>query len=104
MVGAWRFDGSCASGTVSAPAPSFGFHCCAPAGLLVSSHSKPKRILKKSLSHLAGLVVHAPSSPLEMVSPPRPVPKLLVQPMPCSSILEASGSRPPYTLGSAAPW
>src|SRR5476651_879482 len=100
MVGAWRFDASCASGTVLAAAPSLGFHCCAPAGLLVSSHSKPKRIVKKSLSHLTGLVVHAPSSPLEIVSPARPDPKLLVQPKPCASIPEASGSRPPYTLGS----
>ena len=37
--GAMRFDGSCASGTVPAPAPPFGFHWCAPAGLFVSSHS-----------------------------------------------------------------
>ncbi len=39
IVGGCRFDGSCASGTVPAPAPSFGFHWLAPAGLLVSSHS-----------------------------------------------------------------
>ena len=33
------FDGSCACGTVPAPAPFFGLHWCAPAGLFVSSHS-----------------------------------------------------------------
>ena len=44
IVGAWLFDGSWASGTVPAPAPSFGRHWCAPAGLLNSSHSWPNRI------------------------------------------------------------
>ncbi len=39
MAGAMRFDLSCACGTVPAPAPPFGVHWCAPAGLLVSSHS-----------------------------------------------------------------
>jgi hypothetical protein len=39
IIGAWRFLGSCASGTVLAPASPLGFHCWAPAGLLVSSHS-----------------------------------------------------------------
>lgn len=39
IVGAWVFDASCASGTVPAPAPSFGRHWWAPAGLLNSSHS-----------------------------------------------------------------
>ena len=34
-----RMDASWASGTVPAPAPSFGCHWWAPAGLLVSSHS-----------------------------------------------------------------
>ena len=38
-VGACRTDGSCGAGTASAAAPSFGFHCLAPAGLSVSSHS-----------------------------------------------------------------
>ena len=40
-----------------APAPFFGFHWCAPAGLLVSSHSKPNRFLKKSLFHRVGVLV-----------------------------------------------
>ena len=39
IIGACRFFGSCASGTVPAPAPPLGTHWCAPAGLLVSSHS-----------------------------------------------------------------
>lgn len=39
MVGAWVLDASWASGTVPAPAPSFGRHWCAPAGLSNSSHS-----------------------------------------------------------------
>ena len=37
--GACFLAGSWASGTVPAPAPPFGVHWCAPAGLLVSSHS-----------------------------------------------------------------
>ena len=39
IIGACRTFGSWASGTVSAPAPSFGCHCWAPAGLWPSSHS-----------------------------------------------------------------
>ena len=39
IIGAWRLDGSCASGTVSFAAGSLGVHWCAPAGLFVSSHS-----------------------------------------------------------------
>jgi hypothetical protein len=39
IIGACRFEGSCASGTSVAAAGSFGFHWCAPAGLFVSSHS-----------------------------------------------------------------
>ena len=39
IIGACRMFGSWASGTVSAPAPSFGCHCLAPAGLWPSSHS-----------------------------------------------------------------
>jgi hypothetical protein len=74
MVGACRFDGSWASGTVPSPAPSFGFHCFAPAGLVVSSHSYPKRLSRKPLSHVVGAVVHAPSSPLVSVSAPLPLP------------------------------
>src|SRR5271165_411114 len=104
MVGAWRFDGSCASGTVPAADASLGFHWKAPAGLLVSSHSYLNRFSRKLLSHFTGLVVHAPSRPLLMVLTPLPSPKLLLQPRPCSSIGAPSGSRPTYLLGSAAPW
>jgi len=68
------FVGSCASGTEAAAPPSLGTHCVAPAGLLVCSHSCPKRVSKKVLSHLVGLGVQAPSSPLEIVSPALPVP------------------------------
>ena len=39
LRGAIRFEGSCACGTLPLPAPFFGVHCCAPAGLFVSSHS-----------------------------------------------------------------
>ena len=39
IIGACFTFGSWASGTVSAPAPSFGCHCWAPAGLWPSSHS-----------------------------------------------------------------
>ena len=52
MVGAIFFEGSCACGTVPSPAPFFGRHWCAPAGLFVSSHSKPNRFSKKLLPHL----------------------------------------------------
>ena len=39
IVGAWRFDGSWASGTVPWASGFFGVHWLAPAGLFVSSHS-----------------------------------------------------------------
>ena len=39
IIGAWRFEGSCASGTVPWASAFFGVHCQAPAGLLVSSQS-----------------------------------------------------------------
>src|SRR6185295_13401923 len=52
IIGACRLDGSCASGTVPAPAPFLGVHWCAPAGLLKSSHSKLNRFQKKLLLHL----------------------------------------------------
>src|SRR5664280_2512548 len=51
-----------------------------------------------------GVGVQAPSSPLEMVSSPLPVPKLFLQPRPMSWRGAASGSGPTYSLGSAAPW
>ena len=69
-----RSDGSCASGTVPAAAPSFGFHWWAPAGLFVSSHSWPNRVSKKLLSHVVGVGVQAPSRPLVIVSAPLPLP------------------------------
>ena len=90
--GAIRFDGSCACGTVPAPAPFFGCHCCAPAGLFVSSHSKPNRFSRKLLLHFVGVVVQVTSRPLVIVSAPLPVPKLFFQPKPCSSRPAASGS------------
>ena len=101
--GAIRFDGSCACGTVPAPAPFFGCHCCAPAGLFVSSHSKPNRFSKKLLLHFVGVVVQVTSRPLVIVSAPLPVPKLFFQPRPCSSRPAASGSAPTLDAG-AAPW
>src|ERR1044071_1201305 len=101
MVGACRRAGSCASGTVPAPAPSFGFHWLAPAGLLVSSPSKPNRLSKKLLLHCVGVVVHAPSKPLVIVSPAFPLPKLFLQPRPCSSMPAPAGSFATYLLGSA---
>ena len=39
IVGECRFDGSCASGTVPCASGSLGFHCFAPPGLSVCSHS-----------------------------------------------------------------
>src|SRR4249920_3336128 len=103
MNGACFFDGSCASGTVPAPAPALGFHWCAPAGLFVNSHSKPKRFSKKLLLHFVGVVVQAPSRPLVIVFTPLPLPNEFFQPRPCSSILAAAGSRPTYLSASAAP-
>src|SRR3954451_844742 len=96
-----RFDGSCACGTVPAPAPFLGIHCCAPAGLLVSSHSKPNRFSRKLLLHFVGVVVHVTSRPLVIVSGPRPVPKLLRHPRPCSSRPAASGSSATFVAGAA---
>ena len=72
MFGAIFFEGSCAFGTVPAPAPFFGFHCLAPAGLSVSSHSYSKRCLKKSLLHFVGVVVQVTSRPLVMACAPLP--------------------------------
>ena len=74
IIGACRFDLSCASGTVPCASGFFGFHCFAPAGLSVSSHSKPNRLSKKPLPHCVGVAVQVTSRPLVMVSPPLPVP------------------------------
>src|ERR1700722_9755902 len=101
MVGTCFFDGSCASGTV-ASAP-LAFHCCAPAGLLVSSHSNLKRFSKKWLLHLVGVCDQVTSGPPVMASAPKPVPCLLFQPRPWSSSAALSGSGP-ISDGSPAPW
>src|ERR1700733_2533199 len=100
MVGTCFFDLSCASGIV-ASAP-FAFHCWAPAGLLVSSHSKPNRLSKKELLHLVGVWVQVTSGPPVMASAPTPVPCLLFHPRPWSSIAAPSGSGP-ISDGSPAP-
>jgi hypothetical protein len=73
MLGAIFFDLSCAAGTVPSPAPFFGFHCFAPPGLVVGSHSYSKRCLKKSLLHFVGVVVHVTSRPLVVAWAPTPV-------------------------------
>src|SRR3954467_7794893 len=102
IIGACFFDGSCASGTASAAAPPVGFHCFAPAGLSVSSHSKPNSVSKKLLSHFVGVGVHAPSRPLVIVSPPLPVPNSFFQPSPIACTGQPSGSGP-TSDGSPAP-
>src|SRR5215475_5524580 len=101
MVGTCRFDGSKASGMVAAP--PFAFHCCAPAGLLVSSHSLLNRFSKKWLLHLVGDCVQMTSGPPVIASAPLPVPNLLFQPRPCSSMPAASGCGP-TSVASPAPW
>src|SRR3954453_8174739 len=101
MVGTCFFDVSYASGTV-ASAP-LAFHCFAPAGLLVSSHSYLNRFSKKRLLHLVGVWVQVTSGPPVMASAPMPVPCLLFQPRPWSSIAPLSGSAP-TSDGSPAPW
>ena len=103
IIGACRTDGSCASGTASEPAPSFGFHCLAPAGLSANSHSYPKSVSKKLLSQVIGVGVQAPSSPLVIVSLPLPLPKVFFQPSPWLSRSAPSGSGPTYAA-AAAPW
>src|SRR3954453_4472292 len=103
IIGACRFEGSWASGTVSWAAPSFGVHCFAPAGLSVSSQSYSYRFSRKPLSHFVGSLVHAPSSPLVIVWAPPPPLALLCQPRPCCSIGAPSGSGPTLS-GLTAPW
>ena len=80
MVGTCFFDLSKASGIVAC-AP-FAFHCFAPAGLLVSSHSFSNRFSKKWLLHFVGVCVQVTSGPPVMASAPMPVPCLLFQPRP----------------------
>src|SRR5215472_9803805 len=100
MVGTCFFDLSKASGMVAA-AP-FAFHCCAPAGLFVSSHSLLNRFSKKWLLHVVGDCVQVTSGPPVIASAPLPVPYLLFQPRPWSSIAPLSGSAP-TSDGSPAP-
>src|SRR5688500_849953 len=99
MVGRCFFDGSCASGMLgSAP---LAFHCCAPAGLLVSSQSYLNRFSKKWLLHFVGVCDQVTSSPLVIVSQPLPLLKLLFQPRPICSMSEASGSAPTCLVSPA---
>src|SRR5260221_14778247 len=101
MVGVCRFDELWASGIVAAP--PFAFHCCAPAGLFVSSHSLLNRLSKKWLLHFVGVCVQVTSGPPVIASAPLPVPNLLIQPRPWSSIPAGSGSGP-TSVASPAPW
>src|SRR4249919_4370312 len=101
MVGTCFLDLSCASGIV-ASAP-FAFHCFAPAGLLVSSHSNLNRFSKKWLLHCVGVCDQVTSGPPVMASAPKPVPCLLFQPRPWSSMAPPSGAGP-ISDGSPAPW
>src|ERR1700729_1348331 len=103
MMGAWLFDGSCASRTVPWAEGSLGVHCWAPAGLLVSSQSYLNRLSRYPLSHFVGSLVHAPSSPLVTASTPLPLPKVFFHPMSCASTGQPSGSGPMYSA-PAAPW
>src|SRR6188474_3471544 len=94
IIGACRFDGSCASGTVPWASGFFGAHCFAPAGLVVSCQSYLYRFSRNPLSHLVGSLVQAPSSPLVIVSEPLPLRNVFLQPRPCVSRLAPSGSGP----------
>src|SRR5687768_4468927 len=101
MVGTCFLDLSYASGMVASA--FLAFHCLAPPGLFVSSHSYWNRLSKKELLHRAGVWVQVTSRPLVIESAPRPVPCLLFQPRPWASIAEPSGSGP-TSDGSPAPW
>src|SRR5262252_4845998 len=101
IVGTCRFDGSKASGTVAVL--PFALNCQAPAGLFVSSHSCSNRFSKKWLLHFVGVCDQMTSGPPVIASAPVPVPNLLLQPRPCSSIGAASGAVP-TSDGSPAPW
>src|SRR5690606_22294973 len=101
MVGLCFLFLSNASGIIASA--FFATHWCAPAGLLVSSHSNPKRFSKKLLLHWVGVLVQVTSSPLVIASFPFPEPKLLSHPKPCASMPAASGSLPTCVDG-AAPW
>src|SRR5437868_11844714 len=100
MVGTCFFEVSKASGMVASAL--FAFHCLAPAGLVVSSHSFSNRFLKKRLLHFVGVCVQVTSGPPVMASAPIPVPNLLFHPRPWSSKAPLSGSGP-TSDGSPAP-
>src|SRR5678816_1075159 len=101
MVGTCFFDLSKASGIVAAP--FLAFHCCAPAGLFVSSHSLLNRLSKKWLLHFVGVCDQVTSGPPVIASLPLPVPNLLIHPRPCASRAAPSGSGP-TSAASPAPW
>src|SRR5262252_4016233 len=101
MVGTCRVDGSKASGIVAAP--PFALNCQAPAGLLVSSHSLLNRFSKTWLLPFVGVWDQMTSGPPVIASGPLPVPNLLFQPRPCSSMPAASGAGP-TSEASPAPW
>src|SRR3984885_8282506 len=101
MVGTCFFDLSKASGIV-ASAP-FAFHCFAPAGLLVSSHSYLNRFSKNWLIHFVGVCDQVTFGAPVMAAAPMPVPCLLFQPRPWSSSAAPSVSTP-ISDGSPAPW
>ena len=61
------------------------------------------RFSKNSLSHLTGLLVHAPSSPLVIESPPLPLPWLLFQPKPLLLYPGPPPVRGPTWSSGAAP-
>jgi hypothetical protein len=63
----------------------------------------PLLIFWPGLRFGSGICVQVTSGPPEIVSPPLPVPNLLVQPRPCSSMLASSGSGP-TRVGAPAPW
>src|ERR1700754_119625 len=100
MVGTCFLVASKASG-MEASAP-FAFHCFAPAGLFVSSHSFSNRFLKKRLLHFVGVCVQVTSGPPVMAPQPMPVLYLLFQPRPWSSMAPLSGAAP-TSDGSPAP-
>src|SRR5208283_3939905 len=101
MVGTRFSAGSNGSGTEgSAP---FACHCHLSAGLLVSSHSNLNRLSKKWLLHFVGVCDQMTSGPPVMASLPKPVPNLLRQPRPWSSIEPPSVPPSATKEGSPAP-
>src|SRR5437868_15356845 len=92
MVGTCFLDLSNAFGIVASA--FFACHCLAPAGLLVSSHSYLNRFSKQELDHLVGVCDQVTSGPPVIAPAPKPVPCLLFQPRPWSSIALPSGSGP----------